>query len=440
MTPESAVRRQRGFTLLEITIVVGILSIFAVMVVPPIVNALALVNRESAILRMDRDGHQALNLISSHLRPSVLPIVTRPEDDLTLPATVKSWATDNGAISFQDVLNSEAGFEPNGQEWLDVLQHGTDFLPFTQPVPFLYTANEATLDARREKTSLSTLDSNELLQLGLRDFTTRRADGQMGAISNAGTYTVENETLADGTVVPRRYLRANNQFQPIHPYLQNLTPQSLSLDPACLPDAIDLNASRFAADLTLPANANTAYGIIRFVPFRDAANPNGRILDEATLGPTKADGSGPTGLDIDGNGSATDTFALGRLEIVYLNRQRDEALTTVVSRTAAGSTVLLRLNTVSTPTNPVPTPPGGGNIAAGGGAGGDDPEPYPAIFRLRTPRETDDNRIPSYAIDIDLLLMDDLRQQRSVLSFNKIVPFIVRRYQTTVELRNLTRF
>ncbi|MCC8115549.1 MAG: type II secretion system GspH family protein, partial [Planctomycetes bacterium] len=138
MTPESAVRRQRGFTLLEITIVVGILSIFAVMVVPPIVNALALVNRESAILRMDRDGHQALNLISSHLRPSVLPIVIRPEDDLTLPATVKSWATDNGAISFQDVLNSEAGFEPNGQEWLDVLQHGTDFLPFTQPVPFLY--------------------------------------------------------------------------------------------------------------------------------------------------------------------------------------------------------------------------------------------------------------------------------------------------------------
>ncbi|MCC8115550.1 MAG: hypothetical protein LIP18_00045, partial [Planctomycetes bacterium] len=73
-------------------------------------------------------------------------------------------------------------------------------------------ANEATLDARREKTSLSTLDSNELLQLGLRDFTTRRADGQMGAISNAGTYTEENEPLADGTVVPRRYLRANTQI------------------------------------------------------------------------------------------------------------------------------------------------------------------------------------------------------------------------------------
>ncbi len=421
MTAESTSRGQRGFTLLEMMIVVGLLSIFTVMVVPPVINALTLVNRESAILRMDRDGHMAMNLISSHLRPSVLPIVTRAPSDFTPQAKINSWARENDSISFQDVLNSAVGFGPNGQAWLDVLQNGTDFLPFTQPVPFLYTANEATLTTAGN-TSLSTLDSNDLPQLGIRDFTYQQLDGEPGAISNAGTYVVVDETLPDGTVVPRRYLRANDQFQPIHPFLQNLTPQSFGLNPNGLPATISLANPRFDQDLNLPNNANAAYGIIRFVPYRDAANPNGMTLDEATLGPMKGDGSGPTGLDIDGNGTAADTFALGRLEILYLNRQRGTNTTNVISRTAASSTVLLRLNTVSQTGN------------------GTNPDPYPAMFRLRTPRTAGGNRNPSYAIDIDLLLMDDLRQQRSVLSFNKAVPFIVRRYQSTVELRNLTRY
>ncbi|MCC8167241.1 MAG: type II secretion system GspH family protein [Planctomycetes bacterium] len=428
MTVQTAGRRQRGFTLLEMMIVIALLSIFAVMVVPPVVNALTLVNRESAILRMDRDGHQALNLISTNLRPSVLPIVTRDQSEFTPQSKINSWAKTDDTISFQDVLNSAVGFSQYGEAWLRVLQNGTDFLPFTQPVPFKYASDDdVTLSEDREKTSLSTLDSNDLLQLGIRDFTYRRADGQLGAITVAGNYEVTPEKLANGATVPRRYLRADGVFQSIHPYLQRLAPQSLGLDPAGLPDTIDLSNARFAEELALPNGAAAAYGIIRFVPYRDGPNSGVRVLDESTLG--RLSNGTTTGLDIDGNGSSSDTFALGRLEIIYLSHDRAEAESKVVSRTAATSTVLLRLNTVSIP-----------DVTEDDDDDDDkEPEPYPAIFRLRTPRASDGNRIPSYAVDIDLLLMDDLRQKRSVLSFNQIVPFIVRRYQTTVELRNLTR-
>jgi hypothetical protein len=174
-----------------------------------------------------------------------------------------------------------------------------------------------------------------------------------------------------------------NDVSPIHPSLADLPTNGYSGAPG------NMSSARFEETPSLPKGMEQgAYGAIRFVPHRDNSGNPHTITERA-------------GFDLNEDGATTDSYALGRIEILHFS------LAGMVQRTTVSSnTVLLQLNTDSKSSKP--------------------------LFKLRR-KETG-----GYVINITLFLCDGLAQDSNVIAFNRTTPYIVRKYSSSVELRNMT--
>jgi prepilin-type N-terminal cleavage/methylation domain-containing protein len=100
--------RKAGFTLIEVTIAAALASLVVALTCVPMMNGLAMAQRENTVMNMFRTGDITMTRLASLLQPAVLP----------------------------------AG------EWRGVLRGGTDFLPFCTPVPYGDTGSEVDADGR----------------------------------------------------------------------------------------------------------------------------------------------------------------------------------------------------------------------------------------------------------------------------------------------------
>jgi prepilin-type N-terminal cleavage/methylation domain-containing protein len=237
--------KRQGFTLLELVVVIAILAVFIPLTFPPLISALQVVGLESAMLNMDQSANRALNAVTAELRPAILPINinNKNDDDVTVSDTLLVSKIQGHLDEMlsppsldQFMNNAAAGFGVNGTDWLDVLEKGTDFLPFTIPVA---------LDYGDGTSSVTTIDSAMLPQLGILIGDTPLS---------AANYAVETITTVDGAESRTRYLWPNSvggigDVRPIHPSLAALDPGDLDFDGG---DTVDLSSSRFAENLTLP--------------------------------------------------------------------------------------------------------------------------------------------------------------------------------------------
>ncbi len=388
---------KRGFTLIEIVITIAIFSIFVAFTIPPLIAAIRVAGHETSLLRMDQDAHRALNNITANLRGAILPILTDPmtPPELTPDTVLNDYVTvhSDEAHSFQKVLNSRWGFSQFGDQWRRLLLlddkrqfagsplAGSDFVPFTVPVPYIYDNGESSVDS---------LDSNSLPQLGIR--------GLDGAVYNAALYNVVPDTYG-GKDTRRRHLPDQNRA--FHPYLGALDPTVLGLTPGVRQD-ISIADSRFALDLNLPQGADYAFGAIRFAPFLNQGQPY--IVNERT------------NYDLNEDGDITDQYALGRIEAIYFIGDSNNPH--MVQRPISSKSVLLQLNNR--------------NEAS-----------YQPLFQLRVRHRTevpgapDVNRRSSLVLDVNMLMCDELNQ-RGNGNFMKSVKYLTRRYRTSVELRNMS--
>lgn len=387
-------KRKRGFTLTELMIVAGMVIAFTVVVSFPLVNSIRTVDRETAKLNMDQAANHALNLVTANLRSAILPVTIVDDNgkavsirDELIVDDIQLYAKDailNPLSLVRFMNNSEVGFGKQGGKWLSVLERGSDFVPFAVPVPFTYSDGES---------SVSSLDSSLLPQLGIYTDNGGQPNSAVNyhvnsVLTQAKTESVQR-LLWDSTSVSSLSIA---DVLPIHPYLKELNPEYFGLNPADLPSVLDMTNTRYADILEMPRGADEAFGIIRFVPLR---NERGEAY---TLTEKK-------GFDLNEDGNLADSYVLGRLEISYFPSIRPDSSLAAQKVVASSNTVLLQLNT--------------------------DSPSYKPLFQLR--RQTNGG----YVVDINMVMCDGLTQQSKTLAFNKTVPFIVRKYTSSVELRNM---
>ncbi len=273
---------RRGFTLLELMIVIAVLTILVTLTFPPLFNSLRIVGHESAMLNMDQSANRALNAVTAALRQAVLPITINDANNNSVTVSddailgdIRDFISYSEPLSLSRFMNNETlGFGKNGSDWHAVLERGTDFLPFTIPVPFDYGDGA---------TSITTLDSAMLPQLGIS-----MADDSAEC---AATYFVTTTAVDDDTDTRSRLLWEKapvtdtdiDGVSPMHPFLAALSPDALALDPDNPPTTIDLTADRFQPTPVLPAGADRACGVIRFAPLIDETGAPFTITENATL-------------------------------------------------------------------------------------------------------------------------------------------------------------
>ncbi|MCL2000601.1 MAG: type II secretion system GspH family protein [Planctomycetes bacterium] len=387
--------KRLGFTVLEMMIVIAVMSVFAALTFPPLINSLRLVGRETAILNMDQAANRALNTVTASLRQAILPVKVNDFDNhevtvsnAAILSDVREYIDDSqiSTLALSRFMNNSAvGFGRWGKAWLDILERGSDFLPFTVPVPFIYDDGIS---------SVTTLDSSMMSQLGIftrgGDTTNSAVDYWVrptSVVTVSGSVDTRSRLLWDMNISAAAL--GINDILSIHPFLGTLNPADLGLNASGPPALLDLAAARYRNVLTLPGGSDQAYCVVRFVPFRDG-NGNPHIITEMD------------GFDLNEDGRTTDSYALGHIEIAYFPIAGNGPAHRLM---ASSNTVLLQLNT--------------------------DSPAYQPLFSLRR------QRAGGYVIDITMLMCDGLTQQSNVIAFDRTVPFIVRRYSSSVELRNM---
>lgn len=376
---------RKGFTLLETMIVIAVASIFVALVLPPIVNSLIVVQREATMLNMFRAADQAMAIISTSLRPAVLPMVT----DKTM---CDSGSTGTTIVpdtkGFRYAINTDRGFRQHGCEWRRIFTQGSSFLPFAIPVHLGTTQNSSDIDG--------------LPFLGMI------APTSSGNAKIMGT-DYETVTTANGTAYqPVKYPAAGGA-RTLHRALYSLNPTSFGSN--LRGDPNNLNYRIYDETLTFPGT-NDGYAVIRFVPLREGGVV--RELDEAVLD-----------VDLNDDGTKADSFAIGSIEIVYFDPSAP-ASGPFPKRIVTPPMVLLQLNT---------------------GA-----DSYVPMFRLvswgdpnRSPGQITWTPTPTlsrngYTLLVNLLLFDHYSQQGNALAFERAGrPYLVRRFESMVELRNMSR-
>lgn len=369
--------RRAGFTVLEMMIVVALASLLVALLYTPMVNGLIMVNRENTLMNMFRTGDTAMSRLASILQPAVLPMPTNASG-------VNNNNSGTTTKPYQRVINSERGFWTNGRAWRNTLLEGTDFLPFCVPTMYKETG--------------SAVDTTGLPVLGI---TMPNGNREISATYREIT-TDDDKFLFD----------LNNRN--IHPALAALNPSAFGLDVNTRPDTVAITHARYSERLAFPANSNTGYGVIRFVPELVDGQPV--VLNEATLN-----------YDLNQNGTQTDTFARGRLVVTYANDGTDTNIRNVQTEFPLGNqSILLQLNTAA---------PG-----------------YVPMFRLvggftgnNSPSGTKWNEanLPSgntYVLLVRLLLFDSITQQGTVMATGRQDgrQFITRQFQTFIEMRNMS--
>ena len=342
-------KSQRGFTLLEIMIVLAVAMILFGMVGSTVINTIRVSEQEKTLLEMDTNAAQTLNGMSAILRAGVAPITTGSSD----------------TSGFQGVMNDKArGFGKNGKAWASLLQKGTDCLAFTVPV-------DADGDGDR-------LDADFLPELGIENV--------LGQVVPGGTYTGAGKLAGN-----------------VNASLAEIDPGDFGLNAGATD--IDLTAMRFADDFEFPTGAaDPAYGVIRFVPVKDGGDYI--ILDESQMN-----------RDLNENGDTDDKFVLGSIVACYPGRADPYKSD---RRYLSKASVLLQLN-----------------------RDGDGWEP---LFRLSRYKEGDASEnmdtiggkpaAGDFTLHVKLLLCDNIGQ-RNPTAFNRILPFLARKYDRVIVLRNM---
>lgn len=264
-------RYSKGFTVIEMMVVIAVASVFFVMAHSAITGVVQLVVMESSVLDMDRGANQALQEVADALRPAVLPIYIEG-DEVSLNTFGK-----------EVLASASQGFNTTyGRQWRDALQAGTDIIAFTVPVD--YGGDDDTLDADLY------LELGAVLPSGAEEF---------GAI-----YDVRKDN--------KNYLNG----APVNKYLRELNPRGdLDISDKLADLAKGSLPARFAADFTFPAKADQGYAIARFVPHYTNGVP--MTISEADLFP---DGPRPArSYDLNGDGDTADSFLVGSMEFVYSN-------------------------------------------------------------------------------------------------------------------------
>lgn len=222
----------------------------------------------------------------------------------------------------------------------------------------------------------------------------------------AGSYVVEQDgqNVLDGGVGC------------LHPSLAHLVPSDFGDDTVADDRSlIDLSQPRFARQPVFGFNRE-GFGVLRFVPARKGGADDG---DWVTVDEQELTQKGRGGQwDLNDDGQAGDVYALGHLELVYVGGEGS-----VLSVPVSGPNVLLQLNRDSPAWKPLfklvrqgaqDTPEiGGGEDAAASDVGG-------------------------YGLLINLLVFDQSSQKGAPLAFNAALPYMVRRHQTMIELRNMS--
>ena len=287
----------------------------------------------------------------------------------------------NSIATFQDLVNSGIGFGTHGSEWSDILAGGADFVPFAVPVDYGGDGD--------------TLDSQLAMELGIV-----LPDGR---VVTAGSYLERvGENILDGEVGS------------LHPTLASLTPADFGDDVAGDDGlAVDLSQPRFLRQPVFNPDQG-GFGVLRFVPIPKDHGDGWVTLDEREL-TEKSDG---ITWDLNNDGLAVDVYALGRLELTFVGPEG-----AVTNIPVSGPDILLQLNRDSPSWKP--------------------------LFRLVRQGAKDaaveDGVLGSiqpeaggYALLINLLMFDRSWQSGAPLAFNAKLPYLVRRHQTMIELRNMS--
>lgn len=356
-------KKKAGFTILELTIAASLCALLAVLACSALFGLSRVVSMDSTVGAMARDGDRALTSLTNILRPAILPIKAAARTD-----------------ALQTVLNSTTqGFGSHGADWLAILQNGSDCLAFTSPADFGGDGDF--------------VDADMMVELGI--------------------------VLPDGTHVPTGEYSgsSNNKLNgSVNPRLAALKPKT---DLGLRSDRTTLNTSapRFAQTFAFPAGANAGYGIIRFAPRRVGGAPF--IIQESSLG--------DRGYDLNNDGDTTDTFMLGRLEIVVPNVIRNAAGTYVPRTPPATYVTAVTGNTVLLQTN-------------------QNDDGWTPIFKLVSYRDSNPvnmnsyeettNNEGEYTLLIRLLMCDALSQASDPQTFGKKTPAVTRQFETVVKMRN----
>lgn len=361
--------------MVEVAITLGLLTILLAMAFAPLAGSLALTQREASMLTMDLSAKRSFSRINSVLSQALLPITTYPDHDVPV--------AEGRVATFQDLVNSESGFATYGGEWSGILAEGADFVPFAVPVDYGGDGD--------------TLDSELALELGIVF-----PDGHVMA---AGSYTEsDGRNVLDGGVGC------------LHPTLAGLAPADFGGDVAAGDGSdIDLTQPRFFQQLAF-ASDQEGFGVLRFVPTpRDTNDGSGWVtLDEKEL----SGKDGDVKWDLNDDGQIVDVYAVGHLEMTYVG-----SLGSTTSIPVSGPNILLQLNRDS------PT--------------------WKPLFRLvrqgakNSPAESDEEGVAlsdvgGYALLINLLVFDQSSQSGSPLAFDSKLPYLARRHQTMIELRNMS--
>lgn len=360
---------------MEVLIVVGLLAVVCILAFAPLASSLAQTQREASMLTMDLSAKRSFSRIGSALSHALVPITTYAGHEVPVAK--------NKIATFQDLLNSDAGFATHGGDWGRLLANGTDFLPFTIPVDFGGDGD--------------TLDSQLALELGIV-----LPDGREVAVGGYSDHDGQN--VLDGSVGC------------LHPSLAHLSPadfdEGVGSDSS---SAIDLSLPRFAERPAFSSDQE-GFGLLRFVPARrSTADGEGWVtIDEKEL-TQKGNGSH---WDLNDDGQVADVYAVGHLELLYIGREGE-----TMRKPVSGPDILLQLNRDSPSWKPLFKLV---RQSAKDSASNDDGE------------DSTTSDVGGYALLINLLVFDQSVQSGSPLAFNETLPYLVRRHQTMIELRNMS--
>ncbi|MDR0362328.1 MAG: type II secretion system GspH family protein [Planctomycetota bacterium] len=250
-------KKNRGFTLLEVTIVLAVVSVIFVILANVILESMRAAKREQAFVFMDQEANRALEAIKHELLSAYVPVSEAP--------------LIYGRIGQVTGTN----FSANVEAWRTVLGNGTDAFAF-----LVGLSAEGDGDFVYDRR----LDEGRRLILGIQT-----PENSSEVPNNMWEATDFDETLVNMGI--------------------------LDLDPVGdlgLPrnNGGDLNVgdARFAGDFVFPAASGRrhVYAIMRFRPYRQDGQPV--IVSEADVG-----------QDLNFDQDRTDNFALGGIEIVYPN-------------------------------------------------------------------------------------------------------------------------
>lgn len=382
----NTVRPSKGFTLLEMMMAIAILAVFTVFIFSTLIGTIRVVALEDTLLTMDRQANRAFQEIALELRPAILPVglteAERGGATVVLGGGIKTIPPSNTA--FELLNHATLGFglaSPNASAWRTALQQGLDSIAFIVPV-----------DAQNDDDYIDDAGHLEVGQI--------RPTGQ--SLGCAFINDAEGFRLSD--TVPVNAL--------------------VSVAPGSYRSATGLNAAGvennatfdFAADNLIRTGgtwpAITAFTVIRYIP---ELQSNGQpvVVREADLG-----------VDLDGDGNATDVFHIGRLRVVYTGGTH-----AVQPEGPAGTLPVVTANVPQMTrdiTGPIVLRKTDGSTP---------------IFRLGSPDTTGlfNPGAGVTSMQVRLLIYDREAQSGNPMVYNRVVPAIARWYESVITLRNMIR-